>query len=72
MTLPALAQETILLRPNDKVDPNAPAEKIEERGKGGVVDRAISNVVAPTCHGVPAGKGKGEWNGDRDLSRRRI
>jgi acetyl esterase/lipase len=45
--LPLLAQETILLRPNDKVDPSAPAEQIEERGKGGVVDRSISNVAQP-------------------------
>ena len=33
--LPLLAQETILLRPNDKVDGSVPAEQIEERGKSG-------------------------------------
>jgi acetyl esterase/lipase len=48
IALPLLAQETILLRPHDKLDPSAPAEKIEERGKGGVVDRSISNVLQPT------------------------
>jgi acetyl esterase/lipase len=48
VALPLLAQETILLRPNDKVDTSLPAEKIEERGKGGVVDRSITNVSQPT------------------------
>jgi len=47
-TLPLLAQETILLRPHDKVDTSAPAEQIQERGKGGVVDRSISNVSQPS------------------------
>jgi acetyl esterase/lipase len=47
LALPLIAQETIPLRLNHPVDPSAPAEKIEERGKGGVVDRAISNVVQP-------------------------
>src|SRR5215469_13526363 len=42
------AQETIVLRPDAKPDPNAPAEKIEERGKNGVVDRSITNVAEPT------------------------
>ena len=46
--LPLLAQETILLHPNAKVDPAAPAEQIQERGQGGVIDRSISNVVQPT------------------------
>ena len=48
VALPLLAQETILLRPNDKVDSSAPAEQIEERGKSGVVDRSITNVSQPT------------------------
>jgi len=48
MTLPLLAQETISLPLKNLVDPSAPGEKIEERGKGGVIDRAISNVVQPT------------------------
>ncbi len=48
IALPLLAQETILLHPNAKADPAAPAEKIEERGKGGVIDRSISNVTQPT------------------------
>jgi acetyl esterase/lipase len=48
IALPLLAQETILLRPNDKVDPSIPAEQIEERGKSGVIDRSISNVSQPT------------------------
>jgi len=47
IALPLLAQETILLRPGAKLDPNAPAEKIEERGKNGVVDRSITNVSQP-------------------------
>jgi len=46
--LPLLAQETILLRPGAKLDPTAPKEKIEERGKGGVVDRSITNVSEPS------------------------
>ena len=48
IALPLLAQETILLRPNYKVDPSAPAEQIQERGKGGVIDRSVSNVLQPT------------------------
>jgi acetyl esterase/lipase len=48
MTLPLLAQETISLPLKNPVDPSAPAEKIAERGKSGVIDRAISNVVQPT------------------------
>src|SRR5580693_836465 len=48
LALPLLAQETILLPVNAKVDPPGPAEKIEERGKDGVVDRSISNVAQPT------------------------
>jgi acetyl esterase/lipase len=48
MTLPLLAQETISLPLKNPVDPSAPAEKIEERGKGGVIDRAITNVAQPT------------------------
>ena len=31
-----------------KPDPSAPAEQIEERGKGGVIDRSITNVSQPT------------------------
>lgn len=48
LALPLLAQQTILLRPNDKADPSATAEQVEERGKGGVVDRSITNVSQPT------------------------
>ena len=48
LTMPIFAQETILLHPEMKPDPSAPPEKIEERGKDGVVDRAITNVVQPT------------------------
>jgi acetyl esterase/lipase len=48
IALPLLAQETILLRPNDKPEPAIPSEQIEERGKGGVIDRSISNVSQPT------------------------
>src|SRR5258708_40258547 len=48
MTLPLLAQETISLPLKNPVDPSAPAEKIQERGKGGVIDRSITNVAQPT------------------------
>jgi acetyl esterase/lipase len=48
IVLPLLAQETILLRPNDKVDSSLGSEKIEERGKGGIIDRSITNVSQPT------------------------
>lgn len=46
--LPLLAQETILLRSAGKVDASAAAERIEERGKNGVSDRSITNVLQPT------------------------
>ena len=45
---PLLAQETILLRPEAKLDPAATAERTEERGKNGVTDRSITNVTQPT------------------------
>jgi acetyl esterase/lipase len=48
LALPLFAQETILLRPGAKVDPNAPIEQIEDRGKNGVIDRSITNVAQPT------------------------
>jgi len=48
IAVPLLAQETIVLSTAGKPDPSAPAERIEERGKGGVVDRAITNVSQPT------------------------
>jgi acetyl esterase/lipase len=48
LALPLMAQETISLRLDHPVDPSAPAEKIEERGTGGVIDRAITNVSQPT------------------------
>lgn len=48
VALPLLAQQTIPLYPNKKADPTASAEQIEERGKGGVADRSISNVLQPT------------------------
>jgi acetyl esterase/lipase len=48
IALPLLAQETIALRTADKPDPSAPAEQIQERGKGGVIDRSITNVSQPT------------------------
>src|SRR5712671_6947884 len=48
IALPLLAQETILLRPNATVDPAAPAEKWEERGKDGEHDRSLSNVSQPS------------------------
>ncbi|HLH38411.1 MAG TPA: alpha/beta hydrolase [Bryobacteraceae bacterium] len=46
--LPMFAQEAILLHPEMKPDPNAPPEKIEERGKNGAIDRSITNVAQPT------------------------
>lgn len=46
--LPLLAQETILLRPDAKVDPTAPKEQAQDRGRNGVVDRSITNVTAPS------------------------
>ena len=48
LALPLLAQETLLLRPNARPDPAAPAEKTEERGKNGVIDRSITNVSEPS------------------------
>ena len=48
IALPLLAQETISLPLKNPANSSAAAEKIEERGKGGVIDRAISNVVQPT------------------------
>lgn len=47
-SIPLLAQETILLRPGTRSDTSAPQEQIEERGKGGVVDRSITHVSEPS------------------------
>jgi acetyl esterase/lipase len=46
--LPLVAQETILLRPGAKIDPSAPKEQVEERGKDGVVNRSITHVNEPS------------------------
>src|SRR3569833_700167 len=48
LALQLCAQETILLHPEMKPDPAAPAEQIQERGKNGVTDRSITNVNQPT------------------------
>lgn len=48
IAVPLCAQETILLRPGSKIDPAAPGEKIEDRGTGGIRDRAVMNVVEPS------------------------
>jgi acetyl esterase/lipase len=49
VALPLLAQETILLRPAAAVDPSAPKEQVQERGKDGVVDRSITQVTEPSA-----------------------
>jgi hypothetical protein len=43
IAIPMWSQETIVLRPA-----TAGTEKVEQRGTGGVNDRAISDVVEPT------------------------
>ncbi len=48
LALQLCAQETILLHPEIKPDPAAPAEQVQERGKNGVTDRSITNVNQPT------------------------
>jgi len=48
LALPLVAQQTVLLRPDAEPDPSAGPEKVEERGAGGVIDRAISNVTQPS------------------------
>jgi acetyl esterase/lipase len=48
LALPLLAQETIVLSTVKNASPSAPPEKIEERGKNGVVDRSIAEVSQPT------------------------
>ncbi|MBI3680683.1 MAG: alpha/beta hydrolase [Acidobacteria bacterium] len=48
LAAPILAQQTILLRPEVKIDPSAPPEQVEDRGKDGLHDRAISNVSQPS------------------------
>jgi len=48
LALPLMAQEVVVLRPDAKIDPAAPKEQTEERGKNGVVDRSITNVQQPT------------------------
>jgi acetyl esterase/lipase len=48
LALPLVAQEVILLPLQHPVDGSASAEKVEERGKGGVVDRSITDVSQPT------------------------
>ncbi len=61
LALPLIAQQTIPLPLDHPIDPSAPAEKIEERGKGGIVDRAISNVSQPavTVYLPPKDKANG-------------
>ena len=61
LALPLFAQETILLGPGAKLDPNAPIEQIEERGKNGVIDRSITNVAQPsvTVYLPPSATGTG-------------
>jgi acetyl esterase/lipase len=57
--LPLLAQETIPLR----ADVTAPdAEKVEDRGKGGIKDRSLSNVSRPslTVYLPPKDKATGQ------------
>jgi acetyl esterase/lipase len=60
LTLPLAAEETLLLRPDEKVAAGAP-EKVEDRGKDGVVDRAVSNVSKPslTVYLAPKEKANG-------------
>ncbi len=48
LALQLCAQETILLHPEIKADPAAPAEQVQERGKNGVTDRSITNVNQPS------------------------
>jgi acetyl esterase/lipase len=48
LALQLCAQETMLLRPEIKPDPAAPAEQVQERGKNGVTDRSITNVSQPS------------------------
>ena len=48
IALPLLAQETIVLRTAGEPGASGAAEQIEERGKGRVVDRSITNVSQPT------------------------
>jgi acetyl esterase/lipase len=48
LALQLCAQETILLHPEIKPDPAAPAEQVQERGKDGVADRSITNVNQPS------------------------
>jgi acetyl esterase/lipase len=62
-SLPLLAQQTIPLPLDHSVDPSAPAEKIEERGTGGIVDRAISNVTQPSITVYLPAKGKANGTG---------
>jgi acetyl esterase/lipase len=48
LAVPLLAQEIVLLRPGSPPDPKAPPERVEERGKDGVTDRAVMNVREPS------------------------
>jgi acetyl esterase/lipase len=48
LALQLCAQETIVLHPEMKPDPTAPAEQVQERGRNGVTDRSITNVNQPT------------------------
>lgn len=60
---PLMAQETIPLPLDRPADPSAPPEKIEERGKGGVVDRAITNISQPAVTVYLPAKGKANGTG---------
>ena len=61
LALPALAQQSILLRPHVTVEPGTPPERVEQRGTGGVNDRAVMDVVQPslTIYLPPKDKGTG-------------
>ena len=48
LTMRLSAQQTILLRPNAAVVPAIHGEQVEERGKNGVTDRSITNVIDPS------------------------
>lgn len=58
VSLPLLAQETLLLRPDAIISPSATPEKIQQRGKDGVNDRSIARVEQPSLTVYLAAKEK--------------
>ena len=63
LVAPLFAQDVILLPTNPPADPSAPPEKIEQRSKNAIDDRAISNVSQPSITAYLPAKEKATGTG---------